>query len=230
MSAPADLPNDPAATPPLQPVSASPKAAMVHIRKQSEQLFFVYTGIARALMVNATQFLSQTRLMLRNVVIFQDATRSCYLRGVSPELDSFEALLAWQIAFRDSQPHVRRVYCVGTSMGGYAALLFGHMLGAEAVWAFGPPTVPSRDAAGFVAVPDEVPPERADLAVLLGRPNGRTKYHVYYNERFAADSAAAAHIAHCEGVSLWPQPGDGHNVVGGLLERNVLRNVFPPVS
>jgi hypothetical protein len=225
------LPDDPFDTPPaLPPVSAVPKAAMVHIRKQSEQLFFVYTGASRALMVNATQFLGQTRLMLRNVVIFQDATRSCYLRGVSTELDSFDALLEWHLMFRDSLSHVRRVYCVGTSMGGFAALLFGYLLGAEAVWAFGPPTVPARDAAGVVTVPADVPPERADLARLLSRPNGKTQYHVYYSEGFDVDRVAATHIAQCEGVTLWPQPGRDHNVVSGLLERNVLRNVFPPVS
>jgi len=231
MVAPPDPPSAPTPThPALRPVWTAPKAAMVHVRTQSEQLFFVYTGASRALMVNATLFLSQTRLMLRNVGIFQDTTRSCYLRGISPELDSVETFLDWQITFRDSLPHVRRVFCLGTSMGGYAALLFGYMLRAEAVWAFGPPTALRRDAGDAVIVPPDVPPERADLALLLSRPNGRTKYHVYYNEGCDIDRVAATHIAQCEGVSLWPQPGEDHNVVSGLLERNVLRTVLPPVS
>ncbi len=217
----------PSSRPGIQ-LSARPRGAMVFVRPASEQLFFVYTGILRGMMgVNSLEFFGRTRLLERNVVIFQDPYRAFYQRGISSRISSFDALLQYQREVRESLPHVRRVYCLGTSLGGYAALLAGHLLGVEHVWAFGPMTL----------LPDVFPlrgitvaPERRDLKIGLSMDNGKTTFAVYYNQRYEQDKIAALRVADKPRVVLWPQPGEGHNVVETLMTLGKLEAVLPPVS
>jgi hypothetical protein len=194
-------------------------------RTNSDQLVYVYTGSAQALMGQPAEFLAKALLLERNVVIFRDVYRAFYHKGISTAIDTFEKFLEWQKAFVKRSAHVRTLFCVGTSAGAYAALLFGHLLGAEEVWAFGPPT----DISGRRVVAEAgVPQERADLAVLLKASNGRTRYNVYYNESYEPDRISAVRLAACDRVALWPQPGDGHQVVRTLLERDQLSTLLPP--
>jgi hypothetical protein len=208
-------------------MSARPQGAAIFIRPASNQLFFIYTGRSRGVGVDPLDFFKQTRLFERNVVIFQDRFRACYQRGISPAIPSFESLLQWQTTLLASLVHVRRVFCLGTSLGGYAALLAGHTLAVERVWAFGPRTVLSDE-------PDERrtsgSPHRGDLGVALSRDNGTTAFDVYYNEGHAEDAAAANRLAHCPRVTLSPQRGDGHNVVKTLLDRGTLVTLLPAAS
>jgi hypothetical protein len=214
----------------FRPISASPKGAIVLVREESDQLFYVYTGVARGLMINPILFFKKTRLLERNVVIFQDRERAFYQKGVSPALNTFEAFLAWQAAFHERMPHVRRLFCLGTSMGGYAALLFGHLLGAEEVWAFSPSTALGRRRRAQMS-DVVIPRERSNLATLLGTPNGsHTKYNVFYSRDLRRDELAAKRIARCDGVTMCPQPEGGHNIVNVLLERDQLDTLLPEPS
>jgi hypothetical protein len=192
------------------------------LHQESNQLFYVYTGKRGRLMGSPVGFMTQTRLLERNVVFLSDPHGSFYADGVSADLDDYDKVVAWQRDLRRELTHVERSFCLGTSMGGYAALLFGYLLEVEEVWAFSPLTIPTAD------VCRRVPPERADLAVLLRTPNGRTRYNVYYNQNWGADAIAAGSLAECEGVRLCPQEGEGHNVVQTLLERRLLGELIVP--
>jgi hypothetical protein len=189
-------------------------------RPGSDQLFFVYTGRAQRLGLDPRAFFMRTRLFERNVALLRDEHGAFYQRGVSSSLDSFEALLGWHHEYRASLPHVRRVFCLGTSMGAYAAILFGYLLKAEQVWALGTPATRLDDAQG-------IPANRADLAALLARPNGVTTFHVHYSEGCARDVEAIQRISGCQGVRLHPHPGEFHAVVRTMLDRGALETLLP---
>jgi hypothetical protein len=190
-------------------------------RPGSDQLFFVYTGTACRLGgLDPRAFFKRTRLFERNVALLRDEHSAYYQRGLSSSVDSFEALLAWHHEYRSGLPHVRRVFCLGTSRGAYAAILFGYLLKAEQVWALGTPTTRLDDVGG-------IPSDRGDLAALLARPNGVTTYHVHYSEGCGPDAKAVQRIAGCEGVRLHPHPGRVHNVALTMLERGSLETLLP---
>jgi hypothetical protein len=195
---------------------------LTRVRQDSDQLCYVFAGVRRGLMGNPMPFLQQTGLLTRNVAFFVDPVEGYYQRGVNARLDSYDRLLDWQRTFRHGLPHVRRLFCLGTSMGGYAAVLFGHALCADEVWAFSPMTMAAPD------VCPAIPAERADLALLLRSPNGVTRYNLYYNETDNDDRCAAERLAACAGVALWPQHGEGHNVVSRMLECGQLATLLPP--
>jgi hypothetical protein len=197
------------------------------IRPNSDKLFYVYTGAAARLLVDPLLFLRTTRLLQHNLVIFRDSQLAFYQRGLLPDLGTFEACLQWQRTFTTQLSHVRRVFCIGTSMGAYAALLFGHLLSAEEVWSFAPSTTltgkPNLQGAVISA-------ERRDLALLLDNSNHRTVYNVYFNHSCRPDRSAAERLVKCPNVRLWPQLGKTHNVVAKLLKDGRLQSLFSSLA
>ena len=190
-------------------------------RPGSDQLFFVYTGAAGRLGgLDPRAFFKRTRLFERNVALLRDEHKAYYQRGLSSSVESFEALLNWHHEHRSGLPHVRRVFCLGTSMGAYASILFGYLLKAEQVWALGLPTSRLDDTLA-------IPSDRGDLAALLGRPNGVTTYHLHYSKGCVEDAQAVKRIAGCEGVRLHPHPGHSHRVMPTMLERGALETLLP---
>jgi len=172
-------------------------------------------------MINAGQFLERTDLLNKNFVLFRDHRRAYYQRGLTSQLQSFSAFLEWHDALASSLHHVRKRYCVGTSMGAYAAIQFGHLLVVDSVWAFGGQTlIPSSYAE------DGSGSERCDLAVLLSKWNGKTRFKLYYNWSHEPDRCAAERLRSCGGVALYPQEGDGHFVVATLIANGVLDSLF----
>ena len=249
----------------FRPIFREPKGILTNICEQSDQLYFVYTGSARGLMINPAIFLEKTELWKRNLIILQDPWTVFYQLGISDEVNSFEAFLQWHDHARNPLTHVKRVFCLGPCMGGYAALAFGHLLAVEEVWAFSPVTLlPDRLAprtpdvvapqsgvlstladtgssntsgtaiAGTKGVTSgapsvvEIPAERRDLSLALKTGNGVTRYNVFYNETSERDTDEAMRIADCENVKLWPQPGEGHDVVQTLLDLDLLSSTVLP--
>jgi hypothetical protein len=72
-------------------------------------------------------------LLSANKVIFlRDVTKQWYLEGINANLNTIEKLAA----FLTEKAHNLKVTCVGSSAGGYAAVLFGCLLNASRVLNF----------------------------------------------------------------------------------------------
>jgi hypothetical protein len=192
-------------------------------RKECSQLFVLYSGMAGKMMMNPLAFLKETRLLERNILIIRDLRQSVYQLGVSPEYPDIPSLMEWQRQRIAALSHVRHVYCLGSSGGAYMALLSGHALKAEAVWAFAPPVVLRPEPPL-----DHVDARFADLATILHEFNGVTRYRVYYNEAHTPDRLACSKLATAPGVQLFPQGGEGHGVLQHMLKTNRLQGLMPP--
>ena len=68
----------------------------------------------------------------RKVILIRDVFKTWYLKGVNAELNSVEKVLD----FLKQETKGLRVTCLGSSAGGYAAVLFGCLLQAERVFSF----------------------------------------------------------------------------------------------
>jgi hypothetical protein len=191
----------------------------VIVRRKCGQVFFVFAGDAGGVTMDPTAFLQTTRLLERNVVLLRDGAAGRYRH--SRDVHDLNGLVRWQRDRVADLPHVDQVYCLGASLAGYTAVVTGHLLHADAVWAFAPPTAITRPGVGN--------PYR-DLAVLLSEWNGRTRYHVLYNRSWAPDRSAAERIATLPGVELQPQEGRRHLVVEHLARTGALAGILPPFA
>lgn len=196
---------------------ATPVATMFN--SASPSLFFVYSGTQGGVMMSPLAFLQESGLSRENVVLLKDPSQTWFLEGISSRIDSWDALIGWHFGLLDGVSHVKRRYCVGSSMGAFAAIVFGHTLGVDTVWCFGlnRTRAPVLNARG----------DLWDVARLLAESNGVTRYQLHFNESWLPDREAALKLAGLPGVELFPHDGEGHMVLSHLVQRRALREVFP---
>ncbi len=198
-------------------------------RENSRQLYYVFHGMAGGLGMQPLTVLRETGLIRTNLILLKDYYRFFYLAGLNHEITDVDAIIARLRRCREELPHVRQTYCFGPSSGGYAAILFGHYLQADVVYAFAPVTLINledlRKYGGRKEI-EQIPDEHRDLARLLAKHNGRTRYKIFYCEGYARDRAYAEHLRGLPGVELCPQPGSTHNVAQAIHESGRLREIF----
>jgi hypothetical protein len=214
----------------LQPRWMKKKLSMVSwTRERSDELFYVFQGRGMRLMMDPMDFLRETGMIHVNLVMLRDYQRFFYHAGLNSEIADFGAILERLRAFRQEMPHVRHSFCMGSSSGGYAALLFGHYLKVHTVFAFAPQTLIDLELLrSFTGRSDtwRFPEAHLNLGLLMAEHNGQTRYKVFYCEGRARDRAHAERIGGCPGVELYPQPGSTHLVIEELYKAGRLREVI----
>jgi fatty-acyl-CoA synthase len=158
------------------------------------------------------EFMSATGLADHNLIMLRDSRGKFYVEGVSPDIASFESLMIWLRGFIHGMGNIQQIYCVGTSMGAYAALRAGKPLGATAVWAFGP------------AEPGHGP----KLLDALSQGDGDVEYHIWYGAQNARDRDVAESLIALPGVHAHAVPTDSHWVASVLRERGELPRLLKP--
>jgi hypothetical protein len=205
------------------------RALIVWQRENSSQLWYLFHGRAEELMMQPLTFLRETGLIHTNLILLKDYYRFFYHAGLNREITDVDAIIARLRRCREKLPHVRQTFCLGTSAGGYAAILFGYYLHVDLVYAFGPPTRINLDRlkkSGGCKDIWRIPEQHRDLARLLAKHNGQTRYKIFYCDGYGPDRAYAEHLQDLPGVELHPQPGNTHYVVQPMYESGRLREIF----
>jgi acyl carrier protein len=182
-------------------------------------LFFIYTGVQGGMMMNPLEFLQQAGLSDQNIVLLRDPSQRWFLDGIGGRIAGWSELAAWQSGYLEGAVHAKRHYCMGSSMGAFSAIVFGHILKAHAVWSFGL----ARTAVPILNSEQEP----WNLERLLEVWNGVSRYHLYFNESSPVDRDAAMRLARLPGVELHPQDGEGHLVLDYLRRTGKLATTFP---
>ena len=204
-------------------------ALVVWTRENSSRLYYVFHGMAGGLGIQPLTVLRETGWIHHNMVLLKDYYRFFYQAGLNPQIPDAAAVIARLGECREELPHVRETFCCGPSSGGYAAILFGHYLKVDVVYAFAPVTKINLDELkrfGGCKDISRVSEEHRDLARLLSNHNGHTRYKVFYCEGQVKDRAYAAHIKGLPGVELHPQSGNTHNVIQAIHDSGRLKELF----
>jgi pimeloyl-ACP methyl ester carboxylesterase len=132
----------------------------------------------------------------------------------------------------------QKVAFIGNSGGGYAALLFGALLGIEQVMAISPQTFYCRslrrlhkDQRWNDTVKDIYRLPRSqrrylDLKPLLRRRTVSRHYQVYYGSGHPLDVRHATRLQALPGVVLCPQEGRKHNVAKPMRDDGTLKRIL----
>ncbi|NKE48648.1 tetratricopeptide repeat protein [Roseomonas frigidaquae] len=140
-----------------------------------------------------------------------------FQRGIGSGVDSPEALVAYLGRVLAELRPLRRV-TMGSSMGGYAALLFGHLLRVDAVFAMSPQTIIDRR---LPHTPSEDFSDRPyfDLAPLLRIKNRhRPATHILFGSDDIVDVWNATRVVTLPGDVQYPVAGRDHlasNLIAG---------------
>lgn len=202
-----------------------------------EPLLIAFGGIAgRMAAVPPFEFFKLTRHLRVNKAYLRDLDQRWYhggLRGVTGSIGETADYLGCMM----SACRTGRTVVFGSSMGGYAALLFGSLVRANAVHAFSPHTwlrdrrsIRNRDK--LKALHDGFSGEYFDLSDVPGTSAGSGEDHVYYDVTDRKDRRQVARLE-ARGrlhLQLHPYKGGGHNLVkylkaSGELEKLVIASL-----
>lgn len=163
-------------------------------------------------------------------LFFRDPSTFWYLRGVPGVGSSANDVAAHVRACRERWG-AKRVVTVGNSSGGYAAILFGLLAGADEVHAFAPKTrllesEDFHDRQKLALLLGEVGADHPhlDLARLMQSGAGAgTRVHIHYPKGNAVDARQAHHVAGLPQVRLWEYRWPNHALVQAIKEAGFLR-------
>lgn len=117
-----------------------------------------------------------------------DIYSCCYAKGIGGITNNIEETVQH---LSEQIKGYKKVVFIGTSAGGYAAILFGSLLNVDVVIGFIPTTI-IRKA--------NVECKYKNLSSIV---NQTTKYYLYADTKIK-DTMSSHHISHCENVAIHP--------------------------
>jgi pimeloyl-ACP methyl ester carboxylesterase len=197
----------------------------------SDVLLIIFSGLKqnpRAIpgfsFVNVTAGLRAKKLFLR------DLDKAWFLRGFRGETTNVEQSVEF-LRTEMARAGARRVVMLGYSLGGFAALLYGALLKADAVHAFSPQTFLSfgkrlrvrdhrwRRYVWKLYFGNTRPFH--DLRPILPRGE-RTTFHIYYAQNSRLDAVHAAHVRESPRVTCHAYAEGSHRLVTQLRDTGEL--------
>ncbi len=214
------------------------RSVVVDMAYPGAPVLLAFGGIAgRMAAMPPFEFFRLTHRLAVNKVYLRDLDQCWYhagLRGVTRDITGTLAFLTSLV----SECRTDTAVVVGSSMGGYAALLFGSLMQASAIHAFSPHVFLGdgrsiRNKERLRALHENFSDEYWDLNGVLEppqRPGGR---HIYFDSTNGKDRRQVKHLEDHPHLRLHRFRGGGHNLVkylkaSGELEKVVtssLRNV-----
>jgi len=199
---------------------------------KSDVMLIAFGGLKKGIgRIAPFEFFNLTRGIEVKKIYVRDMRQSWYhatLPGIPDDPHGTVDGVAGHLRKLIKQQRPRKVVCVGNSAGGYAALLFGCLIGAHVVHAFAPQTFidkANRKGCGDIrwggnqirnAHNSKTRREGYfDLKrFLLPRKTG-TRYHIHYQRGSRIDSVHAERMRRVPGVALHPYNvgGDDHYLV-----------------
>jgi hypothetical protein len=194
------------------------------IRRGCAQLFVIFAARRDddTTFADGGDFLVGSKLGGRNLIFVRDPFERNYDLGLGGPIADTAQLATWLRNQREGMSHVREVYTLGHSSGGYGALLFGQILGVDRAFAFSP----------RAARVDGAESARSALVDRLATHNGKTAYEICFSPLHEMDHAFAERLGRCPGVTLAPRTefGSAHGVMGELLSSGELARMLPPFA
>jgi tetratricopeptide (TPR) repeat protein len=151
-----------------------------------------------------------------------------YLEGIEGFSESADDTTA-KLREIKARLNPRRSFAVGSSMGAYGAILHAAAAGLDAVLAFGAELVtglPGGYSGQFILPTQQETRRRLDLAI----KDTPTFHYVYAGEYSPPDLYALGKTRGMPNVRAAVVAGEGHAVVKGLKDRDVLRRLLTCVA
>jgi len=204
----------------------------------SRTLLLAFGGLVGQIGIPPFEFFSLTAQVPVKRLFVRDLRQAWYHRGI-PGNGSGLGEVADALRRLLSHHEVDRLVVAGASAGGYAALLFGTLLGAHQVLCFAPQTVLELDILaemddhrwdrrlGGQTAAGAVDARFTDLRRVLPAVRcAETRYRIYFDDSLRADRLHAERLADLRGVRLYRFGRGSHNIARSLRDAGALERVL----
>jgi hypothetical protein len=205
---------------------------------ESRTLLIAFAGLAQQPGMPPFEFFAATGDLAVKRMFVRDPRQAWYQLGILGHGRSLPAV-AESLKRLIARYEVERLVMAGSSMGGYAALAFGALLGAETVLCFSPQTV--LDLAtlaqmndhhwdrrlGELSAAGRLDPEWIDLRDALPRArHTATRFEIYFDDSHDADRLHAERLRGVAGVRLYRFAGGAHQLARSLRDSGALERIL----
>lgn len=208
------------------------------MKVESSTLLLAFGGMKGKLDIPPFEFFGLTGEMPIKRLFVRDLKQAWYHRGVRghgatiPEVaEHLDRLIARQ--------QIERLVVVGTSAGGYAALVFGSLLGADRVLCWGPQTSLNLEVLGQMddhrwddriaglMSDNHLDEDWIDLRrALPPARTAQTQYALFFDDSYLLDRLHVERLAEIDGVQLRPVAGGEHEVARQMRKTGELEQVL----
>jgi hypothetical protein len=222
----------------LEPVRESENALSLELDADSDTLLIAFGGMNQRIGIPPFEFFAAAGDIPVKRMFVRDLSQAWYHRGVpgaGSDLMSVNALLAETIAQHD----VRRLVTAGGSAGGYAAMVFGTLLGADTVLCFSPQTILDLDELARMGdhrwddhlrplvARGELDARWVDLGQALAPArHADTRYEVFCDETLRTDWGHVERIARVPGVRRYRFGRGSHALIRSLRDCGALNTIL----
>ena len=204
-----------------QAMQADSAGVLYDLEPDSKRLIVAFGGLAGRMGMPPFEFFRTLSAGVKVKTVFvRDHAQAWYHRGVVGVGKGIDPVAAHII---DLRAQAEEVVTIGTSAGGYAALLFGALAECEA-HAFVPQTFIApglreehddrRWERQLEALGSDLDPRYADLLPVMAA--GTAPAHVYYGSGNHLDTIHAERVDQLPHVTLHPFDTEQHNLMRGL--------------
>lgn len=203
-------------------------------------LIIAFTGFGDKLHMGVFEFFDATKSTKYSRILLRDQFGVWYHHGINKQIRDFPQLID-HLNAQAKRLKPKKIICIGTSAGGYAAMVVGHHLPADYVHAFGPDTNLNVTVAQAIKstfkdrnryrrwkllFSRRAVSEYFDLTHLLRNHNRITRYYVHYCTHSQWDAERAKSIENLPGVTCIAYPCDTHAVSVFLTKRKFLGKIL----
>jgi hypothetical protein len=215
------------------------KSVLLDIANNAEKIYFFFGGISGSLGIPPFEFLQSTGALKCSRVFLRDFSQSWYQLGLPGVGENVDIVCDYikKIIYTKSPSEI---YFIGNSMGGYAALLFGALMGVGNVIAFSPQTFIDplnrskfkdhrwqSQLADLYANNDDS--KYYDLRVVFSKISTPINVNLHVAAGNKLDMIHVDHISDFRGVKTIFHEFSGHHLVRHLRDRGLLNQIFSDV-
>ena len=199
----------------------------------SDCLLIAFGGLAGGLHIPPFEFFNATRDFACKKLFVRDLQQCWYHRGTTPFQNNISSLRD-ELETLILESTATRIVAVGTSSGGYAALLFGLLLGMDEAHALSPKTyinplvrvltrdrVSKKQALKLLFTPG-AEKKYFDLAKVLQSEKVATQLHLHYAKGFPPALKHSERLGHDPRVTLNAYDFDRHLLGKYLRDQGLL--------
>jgi hypothetical protein len=207
---------------------------LVKVAETDDVVLLAFGGLHMRVGIADYEFFQVTSDLPAGLIFLRDRSRRIYHGGL-PELGKTFPEMAHNL---QELVGSRRAVAIGNSGGGFAALVFGSLMGVAEVHAFAAVTFIGRWRR-LLHKDDRFEPDlkrinrglRAKRRYLDAKPwmrrrAGPTAFHLYYSENYAIDRFHAERCRDVPGVTLHPRGGKDHGVIRDLAVSGELKQIL----
>lgn len=213
------------------------KSVEIELSKSGQNLYIFFGGIAAGIGMPIFEFYNYSKIMDENKIFVRDFSQCWYqdgLQEVSKDINSTAKFLKNKIEAISPE----KIFFVGNSMGGYAAILFAHLIGKGEVVAFSPQTFISpllrfkyNDYRWMKQVyctyrKSLFKRKEWNLKPFLLRSNRNIKTSIFVSTESQLDHVHALHLKDIPCVNIYEFEQGGHGVVKSLRDNGDLHAIM----